>query len=142
LIHLLLSWAPLFAGPSNLYREVLHRFQENKTFWKNQDQVLAFLAVALDATPSEELNSQTEGLEGEAFALVDVVVRRGGKKLWAELDARTAAWPRSARRQWQFLSRAVMPENGRGLGRDLVAALLGAAAMAAIFVTLRWYGIL
>jgi hypothetical protein len=142
LIHLLLSWAPLFDGPSKLYREVLHRFQEYKTFWRNQDQVLAFLAVALDATPSEELNSRTEGLEAEAFGLVDAMVQRGGKKLWAQLDARTIAWPRSARRQWQFLSRAVLPEKGRGFRRDLVAALLGAALMAAAFVALRWYQLL
>jgi hypothetical protein len=138
LVGLLLNWGPVMGGPSALYRECLRLCQENKLFWKNPDQIQAFLAVALDGTPSHELNSQTEGLEAEAYSLVENMVRKGGKKSWDEMNARLTDWPRAAKRQWQFLSQAVMPSNGRGVGRDLSAGAIGAVAMAVVFVVLRW----
>lgn len=141
LVSLLLNWGSMFGGPSALYRECLKLCQQHKAFWKNQDQLQAFLAVALDGTTSEMLNTQTEGLEAEAYSIVDNLVRRGGKKAWQEIDARLADWPRPAKRQWQFLSQAVMPNQARGLGRDVLAAFLGALAMAAVFAALRWWGV-
>ncbi len=142
LVGLLLNWGPLFNGPSHLYRECLKHCQENKHFWKTPEQIQAFLAVALDGTPSDVLNSQTEGLEAEAYSLVENMVRRGGKKAWEEMNIRIAEWPRPAKRQWQFLSQAIMPTNGRGVSRDVLFALIGAAVTAAIFATLRWMGYL
>lgn len=142
LVGLLLSWGPIFGGPSALYRECLKQCQENKTFWKNPDQLQAFLAVALDGTPSHDLNSQTEGLEAEAYSLVENLVRRGGKKAWEEMNNRFADWPRPAKRQWQFLSQAIMPAGGQRTTRDLTAMLIGAGIMAVIFVALKWWGVI
>lgn len=142
LVGILLNWGPLFNGPSPLYRDCLKYCQENKHFWKTPEQIQAFLAVALDGTPSEVLNSQTEGLEAEAYSLVENMVRRGGKKAWEEMNVRIAEWPRPAKRQWQFLSQAIMPSHGRGVSRDFLFALIGAAITAAIFAGLRWMGYL
>ncbi len=142
LVGLLLNWGPIFNGPSHLYRECLKLCQENKNFWKNPEQIQAFLAVALDGTPSDVLNSQTEGLEAEAYSLVENMVRRGGKKAWEDMNVRLAEWPRPAKRQWQFLSQAIMPTNGRGIGRDVLFTLIGVAMAAAIFALLRGLGYL
>lgn len=142
LVSLLLNWGKLFGGPSALYRECLKISQQHKAFWKNQDQLQAFLAVALDGTTSEMLNTETEGLEAEAYFIVENLVRRGGKKAWQEMDARLVEWPRPAKRQWQFLSQAVMPQQARGLGRDLLAAIIGAVITAVVFFALRWWGVI
>lgn len=141
LVALLLNWGPIFGGPSHLYRECLKHSQESKTFWKNQEQLQAYLAVALDGTTSDALNAQTEGLEAEAYSLVDNLVRRGGKKAWEEMNNHIADWPRPAKRQWQFLSRALTPTSSRGVTRDVLAMLVGAVVMAVVFVALKWWGV-
>jgi len=138
LVALLLNWGPIFGGSSHLYRECLKHSQENKAFWKNQEQLQAYLAVALDGTTSAALNDQTEGLEAEAYSLVDNMVRRGGRKAWEEMNTRIADWPRPAKRQWQFLSQAIMPAGGRGIARDVMLLLIGAGLMAVVFVALKW----
>lgn len=142
LVALLLSWGPLFNGPSALYRECLKQCQESKYFWKQPDQIQAFLAVALDGTTSEALNAQTEGLEAEAYSLVENMVRRGGRKAWDDMNARMADWPRAARRQWQFLSQAVLPANGRGVSRDIIAGLVGGGVVAVIAIALKVLGVI
>ena len=142
LVALLLKWGPIFGGPSALYREALKLCQEHKGFWKSQEQIQAFLAIALDGTSSDALNSQTEGLEAEAYSLVDNLVRKGGRKAWEEMNTRIADWPRPAKRQWQFLSQAIMPAGGQRTARDLTAMLVGAGVMAVIFVALKWWGVI
>ena len=54
------------------------------------------------------------------------------------MNNRIADWPRPAKRQWQFLSQAIMPTGGRGVTRDVVLLLIGAGVMAAVFVLLKW----
>jgi hypothetical protein len=58
------------------------------------------------------------------------------------MNVRLAEWPRPAKRQWQFLSQAIMPTNGRGVGRDVLFTLIGVAIAAAIFAGLRGLGYL
>ena len=58
------------------------------------------------------------------------------------MNARIADWPRPAKRQWQFLSQAIMPASGKGMARDVMAMLVGAGVMAVVFVALKWWGVI
>jgi hypothetical protein len=120
-------------GPVGLYRELLRRQRERRDFGKHANTVHAFLAVALGAAQSESAAKQTEGLEGEAFAVAATAAERGGRRLLAEIDARSKAWPKSARAQWGFLAEAVRP---KGVGRAVHNCLLfgaGAGAASAVW---------
>jgi hypothetical protein len=131
LLHL---GAALSEGPAGLYRELLRRQRERRDFGKHPNTVHAFLAVALGAAQSEEVGKQTEGLEGDAFAVAATAAERGGRRLLAAIDSRAKDWPKAARAQWGFLFEAVRP---KGVGRSVRDCLLFAAGAGAASVV--WF---
>ena len=121
----------LAAGPAGLYRVQLRKQRERRDFARHPNSVHAFLAVALGAARSEELAEQTEGLEGDAFAIATEAAERGGGRLLTELDSRTGDWPKAARTQWGFLLEAVRPKGLRRALRDMLLFAAGASAASA-----------
>jgi hypothetical protein len=120
-------------GPTGLYRELLRRQRERRDFGRHPNTVQAFLAVALGAARSESAAKQTEGLEGEAFAVAATAAERGGRRLLAELDTRSKDWPKAARAQWGFLAEAVRPKGVSRAVRDCLLFAAGAGIASAVW---------
>jgi hypothetical protein len=136
LVHL---GAVLSDGPAGLYRELLRRFRARREFGTSHPAVLSFLSIALGAAETEELVRQTEGLEGEAFAVATDAARRGGRRALRAIEAHAKGWPKSARTQWGFLIEAVRPkEIGRSL-RELTLFAAGAGAATAVWFVAAYF---
>jgi hypothetical protein len=121
-------------GHAGLYRELLRRQRERRDFGRHANTVHAFLAVALGAAQSDEVAKQTDGLEGEAFAVAATAAECGGRRLLAEVDSRSKDWPKAARAQWGFLYEAVRPKGVGRAVRDCLLFAAGAGAASAV-----WY---
>ena len=130
---LLHAGAALADGPAGLYRELLRRQRERRDFGRHANTVHAFLTVALGAAQSEDVAKQTDGLEAEAFAVAATAAERGGRRLLAEIDSRSADWPKPARAQWGFLYEAVRPKGVGRAVRDCVLFAAGAGAASAVW---------
>lgn len=120
-------------GPAGLYRELLRRQRQRRDFGKHANTLHAFLAVALGSAQFDDLSKQTDGLEGEAFAVAATAAERGGRRLLAEIDARSQAWPKAARAQWGFLYEAVRPKGVGRAVRDCLLFAAGAGAASAVW---------
>lgn len=133
--RVLLHFGPVLTdNTAGLYRELLRRHRARRDFGTVPRPVHAFLAVALGAVQSEDVAKQTEGLEGEAFAIATDAARRGGRRALRAIDANANDWPKHAQAQWGFLAAAVRPkEIGRSL-RELTLFAAGAAS-----ATLVWF---
>ncbi|MCZ2342218.1 MAG: hypothetical protein LC104_10545, partial [Bacteroidales bacterium] len=92
----------------------------------NTNFVTAFLAVALGANLSPELNGKLDGLDVHAFAVANEAAKHGGNRMLQEIDQRAESWPKSAKTQWGFLSAAVRPRGLGGVLRDVGLFLAGA----------------
>lgn len=136
----LLHFGPVLAENAvGLYRELLRRQRTRRDFGASRGTVHAFLAVALGAAQNDEVIKQTEGLEGEAFAIATDAARRGGRRAIAEIDAKSRSWPKSARTQWGFLVEAVRPkEIGRSF-RELCLFAAGAGAATAVWFIVAYF---
>lgn len=126
----------LAAGPVDLYENLLRELRTCTDFARHPNLVPTFLAVALGATQSPELADKLDGLDGHAFAVARDAAYRGGKRLLAEVDRRSADWPRAAQTQWGFLRAAVKPRGFGSRARD--AALMFSGAAAASLVWAAW----
>ena len=120
-------FGPVLAENSaGLYRELLRRQRTRREFGTSPRAVQAFLAIALGAAQNEDVAKETEGLEGEAFAIATDAARRGGRRAIAGIESHSKSWPKSARAQWGFLVEAIRPkEIGRSL-RELSLFAAGA----------------
>jgi hypothetical protein len=123
----------LSGNPAGLYRDLLRRQRGRRDFARDPNSVHAFLAIALGAAELEDVVSQTDGLEGEAFAVASEAARKGGRRLLGEIDARSKHWPKSARTQWGFLIEAVRPRGIGRLLRDVLLFAAGAAVASAVW---------
>jgi hypothetical protein len=128
------------AGPSGLYRDLLHSQQTHKHFWKQADLLHAYLAVALGAPQAPALGQQLDNLDAEAYGLAREVGKWGGKRVLAALDQYAKAWPRASQTQWTFLAKAVQPRGARGLVRDAGLFLSGLTAGSVGAAVLHWLG--
>ncbi len=129
-------------GATGLFRELLHRQEKQKTFWKQPELLRAFLAISLGAPQSAELAAQLDSLEAEAFALAKRTGELGGKKVLAAIERHVESWPRAAQTQWHFLVKAVQPRGLRDVARDAGLFLGGAAALLAVVLGMRWLGMM
>src|SRR5262249_56777887 len=84
------------------------------------------------------LAGQLETLDAEAYGLAQEAALLGGSRVLAAVEQRTASWPRAARSQWGFLSRAVRPRGFGARVRDVLLVTAGAAAGAAGVLGLQW----
>jgi len=136
----LLHFGPVLAeNPAGLYRELLRRQRARREFGTSPRTVHAFLAVALGAAQNEDVAKETEGLEGEAFAIATDAARRGGRRAIAGIESHSKSWPKSARAQWGFLVEAVRPkEIGRSL-RELSLFAAGAGAATAVWFLVAYF---
>lgn len=137
---ILLHFGPVLADDSiGLYRELLQRQRAQRDFGTSPRSVHAFLAIALGAAQNEDVAKETEGLEGEAFAIATDAARRGGRRAIARIDSHAKSWPKSARTQWGFLVEAVRPkEIGRSL-RELSLFAAGAGAATAVWFIVAYF---
>ena len=117
----------------NLLRDLRKRVPE---CGRRANAAEAFLAVALGAGRPGVVDPH--GLDGHAFAVASDAAGLGGHKLLAELDKRTANWPKDARAKWGFLLAAVRPVSR--WKRDAVCGLIGAAVMAVAAVAWKLMG--
>jgi hypothetical protein len=125
-------------GPADLFENLLRDLRGRTDFARQPGLVQAFLAVSLGAAKSPELAGKLDGLDVQAFAVATEAAKAGGAKLLAEIDLRTADWPKAARTQWGFLKAAVQP-RGRLL-RDVTLFLAGAAVASAGWAAWRLVG--
>lgn len=130
-------------GPTPLYRALLRQVEQQKGFWRNEELLHAFIALSLDAAKADKVNEELNGLDPEAAHLVYGVKRNGGAKLLEAIDARTADWPRSARRQWVFLTQsAELSGGGKSPLREAILVVAGVALATMAFAVLRLFGYL
>jgi hypothetical protein len=127
-------------GPTELYRALLDRLGQDKGFWKRPNLPHAFLAVALGADPEARSADRLGSLEGEAFAIARHTAQRGGRRVLAAVDARTADWPQTAKTQWNFLRRAVAPTGAGRLVRDAACFVSGAFVVLAVAKVMQLLG--
>ncbi len=137
----LLTFGPQSAGgPTGLFRDLLHRQQQNKAFWKQPELQHAFLAVALGAPQAAEVGGKLENLDAEAFALAQRIGQGGGEKVLSAIDRLTESWPRGPHSQWVFLAKAVQPRGTAARARDGALFAGGVAAGVIGMLLLRWLG--
>jgi len=117
--------------PADLYENLLRDLRGRVDIFKKPNLVATFLGIALGSAKRPELSGKLEGLDVQAFALATEAGKRGGNRLLANLDRRSAGWPKPARTQWGFLLAAVRPRGLRGLVRDAGLVLAGAAVASA-----------
>ena len=130
-------------GPTALYRVLLRQIELGKILWKREDLLHAFVALAFDAAKADQVNAELNGLEPEAASLVQQIKRSGGAKMLQAIDGRTANWPRSARRQWVFLTQsASLSRGGLSPSREVILVLAGGAIATVLFAALRFLGYL
>lgn len=142
---LILTLGPRYeGGPTPLYRRLLRQVEEDKGFWKREELLHAFVALSLDAAKTEKVNEELNGLDAEAAHLVFQIKRAGGAKLLQSIDSRTAQWPRTARRQWVFLTQSAQlgAGGGKSLFREAILVLSGAALALAVVALLRFLNML
>ncbi len=139
-----LTVGPRYPGGSTpLYRALLRHVEQGKGFWRNEELLHAFVALSLDAAKAEKVNEELNGLDPEAAQLVYGIKKHGGTKLLETIDARTANWPRSARRQWVFLTQsAQLSGGGKSPLREAILFVAGIALTVAVFCALRFLGYL
>jgi len=139
----LLALGPTWpGGASALYRALWRDRQGQRSWWKEPDLLHAFLAVALGAPQTPEVAGLLDNLDADAYALAQQAGARGGARVLAAIDQRTAQWPASARSQWGFLARAVQPRGARQLARETVLFLAGLLVGGIGVLGLRWFGVL
>lgn len=125
----LLHFGPVLAhDPVDLYENLLRDLRGRIDFARNTNFVTAFLAVALGANLSPELNGKLDGLDVHAFAVAGEAAKHGGIRMLQEIDQRAESWPKSAKTQWGFLSAAVRPRGMGGVLRDVGLFLAGVVA--------------
>ncbi len=125
-------------GPTGLYRQLFQTLSSSKEFWKKEELLLAFMALSLDASQSDQVNAALNDLDAEAYRLVQGMKQHGGTKLLQTLDAKTTTWPRSARRQWGFLIHSEQePPQPRAL-RDVCMLAAGMLIAAGAFWLWQW----
>ena len=120
--------------PADLCENLLRDLRGRTDLTRRAAPTAAFLAVALGAAKSPELDGKLDGLDGPAFALAADAAKRGGTKLLDDIDRRAADWPKSAKAQWGFLRTAVRPQGVKRYVRDLEFFLLGGCV-----ATIGWY---
>lgn len=129
--------ATLATDSTDLYENLLRDLRRRKPeFVKQATAAEAFLAVALGAT-GDRLSLSTDGLDGHAFAVAADAAKFGGTKLLAELDRRSANWPKDARTKWGFLLAAVRPKSR--WQRDFACAAVGGAVVAVAAVAWKFF---
>jgi len=124
----------LAVDSTDLYENLLRTIRGRTDFGRNANLVTTFLATALGAVHEEALAGKLDGLEGHAFAIAGDAAKRGGSRMLAEVDRRSAAWPKAARTQWGFLSAAVRPRGTADFLRDVGMVAAGMAAMGAVWL--------
>ena len=129
----------LAKGPSDLFQDLLRELRLSPDFAKRPNLVSAVLATALGAVNDPALAGRLSGLEPEAFAIATDAAKRGKKKLLAEIDRRTADWPKDAKAKWGFLLEAVRPRNR--YGRDGFCFTLGLAVASVVGAVTKAMGI-
>ncbi len=126
-------------GPSGLYRQLFQMQSMQKDFWRKEELLLAFMALSLDASQSEEVNAALNELDAEAYRLVQGMRQHGGKQLVQRLDALTTSWPRSARRQWGFLIHSEKDHAPPRALRDLCMIIAGVLITLGAYWLWLWF---
>ncbi|MFO0849299.1 MAG: hypothetical protein U0871_12205 [Gemmataceae bacterium] len=124
--------------PADLSENLLRDLRGRTDFARRPGLVHAFLAVALGAAKSPELVGKLDGLDVQAFAIATESAKAGGRRLLAEIDARTSDWPKAAKTQWGFLKAAVQPRSR--LLRDVAVFVAGAAVASVGWAVMRFVG--
>ena len=124
---------------TDLFENTLRAWQNSEAdFAEHPNRVHAFLALALGAGASAELNGQLDGLEALAFGLASEAAKAGGHPMLDELDRRAKEWPKEARTKWGFLLAAVRPKSR--WKRDAACGLIGAVAASLALLAVRLFG--
>jgi len=123
----LLNLGPTLANDAtDLFENSLRAWRNRESdFAKHPNRVHAYLALALGAASSAELNIQLDGLEAHAFGLASDAAKVGGHPMLDELDRRAKSWPKEAQTKWGFLLAAVRPHSR--WKRDAACIAIGVA---------------